>query len=78
MAQRKHEPGPPMDLANMRRQGMHNLIAYCLNDSCRHQAPIRPILKSPISGAPGRLCEMWRSGQQDRRAPQLERGAGLD
>ena len=21
MTQRKHEPGPPMDLANMRRQG---------------------------------------------------------
>jgi hypothetical protein len=29
-----------MDLANMRRQGVHHLIAYCLNDSCRHQALI--------------------------------------
>ncbi len=38
MVQPKHEPGPPMDLANMRRQGVHNLIAYCLNDACRHQA----------------------------------------
>jgi hypothetical protein len=36
----KHPPGPPMDLANMRRQGVHHLIAYCLNDSCRHQALI--------------------------------------
>jgi hypothetical protein len=37
----KHEPGPPMDLANMRRQGVAcSLIAYCLNDSCRHQAII--------------------------------------
>jgi hypothetical protein len=38
MAQRKHEPGPPMDLAIMRRQGVRSLIAYCLNDACRHQA----------------------------------------
>jgi hypothetical protein len=29
-----------MDLANMRRQGARNLIAYCLNVSCRHQAVI--------------------------------------
>ena len=26
MAQRKHEPGLPMDLENMRRQGVHHLI----------------------------------------------------
>lgn len=36
----RHEPGPPMDLANMRRQGVHHLIAFCLNHSRRHQAPI--------------------------------------
>jgi hypothetical protein len=30
-----------MDLANMRRQGVHSLIACCLNnDACRHQAVI--------------------------------------
>jgi hypothetical protein len=29
-----------MDLENMRRQGVRNLIAYCLNDACRHQALI--------------------------------------
>jgi hypothetical protein len=29
-----------MDLANMRRQGVLHLIAYCLNDACRHQALI--------------------------------------
>jgi hypothetical protein len=29
-----------MDLANMRRQGVCHLIAYCLNDACRHQAII--------------------------------------
>jgi hypothetical protein len=36
----KYEPGPPMDLQNMRRQGVQRLIAYCLNDSCRHQGII--------------------------------------
>ena len=35
MALRKHKPDPPMDLANMRRQGVHTLIAYCHNDACR-------------------------------------------
>ena len=34
----KEPPGPPIDLANMRRQGVRTLIAYCLNDACRHQA----------------------------------------
>jgi transposase len=29
-----------MTLGNMRRQGVRNLIAYCLNDACRHQALI--------------------------------------
>ena len=29
-----------MTLANMRRQGVRHLIAYCLNDACRHQAII--------------------------------------
>ena len=29
-----------MDLANMRRQGVRSLIAYCLNDACRYQAVI--------------------------------------
>jgi len=40
VAQRKHEPGPPMDLANMRRQGVRGLAVYCLNQSCRHQTVI--------------------------------------
>ena len=33
----RHEPRPPMDLANMYEQGVHHLIAYCRNDACRHQ-----------------------------------------
>ena len=36
----KHLPGPPMDLANMRQNGVRRLIAYCLNDACRHTALI--------------------------------------
>ena len=36
----KHPPSPPMDLASMREQGVHHLVAYCLNDACRHQALI--------------------------------------
>ena len=36
----KHPPGPPMTLVNMRAQGVHHLIAFCLNDACRHQAVI--------------------------------------
>jgi hypothetical protein len=53
MAQLKHPPGPPMDLANMRRQGVHHLIAYCLNDSCRHQAMI------DVSSYPGDTLVPW-------------------
>jgi hypothetical protein len=40
MAQPRHAHGPPMDLATCELQGVRRLIAYCLNDSCRHQAVI--------------------------------------
>jgi hypothetical protein len=33
----KHPPGPPMDLANMRRQVVHHLIAYASTIPCRHR-----------------------------------------
>ena len=39
-ANTKHPPGPPTELANMREQGVRNLIGYCLNDACRHSALI--------------------------------------
>jgi hypothetical protein len=42
-----------MDLANLRRQGVHHLIAYCLNDSCRHQALI------DVSSYPGDTLVPW-------------------
>jgi hypothetical protein len=29
-----------MTLGNMRELGVHHLVAYCLNDACRHQALI--------------------------------------
>jgi hypothetical protein len=38
-----------MDLANMRRQGVTHLIAFCHNDACRHQALI------DVSGYPDGL-----------------------
>jgi predicted DNA-binding ribbon-helix-helix protein len=41
MAAKDKQPfGPPMDLANMRRQGVRHLVAFCHNDACRHQAVI--------------------------------------
>jgi hypothetical protein len=49
-----------MDLANMRSPGVRSLIAYCLNDACRHQAIIDvssyPHLADPLLGV---LVE-WR------------------
>ena len=46
-----HPPGPPMTIGNMRVQGVRRLIAFCLNDSCRHQA---------VKEAPGSLDD-WQS-----------------
>ena len=37
MVKQRHEPGPPMDLANMRRQGVRRLIAVCLGTACGHE-----------------------------------------
>jgi transposase len=42
-----------MDLANMRGQGVHHLIAYCLNDACRHRAII------DVSSYPGDTLVPW-------------------
>jgi transposase len=42
-----------MDLEIMRRQGVHSLIAYCLNDACRHQAII------DVSSYPGDTPVPW-------------------
>jgi len=53
MAPRKHEHGPQMDLTNMRKQGVHTLIAYCLNDASRHQAVFG------VSSYPGDTLVSW-------------------
>jgi hypothetical protein len=37
----------------MRRQGVHHLIAFCLNDACRHQAVI------DVSSYPGDTLVPW-------------------
>jgi hypothetical protein len=49
----KQPAGPPMTLANMRELGVHRLIAYCLNDACRHSALI------DVSGYPGETEVPW-------------------
>ena len=79
-AKERKPPGPPMDLTNMREQGVRNLIA--LNDACRHQAVI------DVSSYPGDTPVLWfrskvkcakcGAGNNDRRAAELERGAGHD
>jgi transposase len=69
-------PGPPMTLGNMRRQGVQHLIAYCLNDACRHQAII-DVSKYPQSAVvcgPHQMRQV-RSARVGRRAAELERTA---
>jgi hypothetical protein len=45
-----------MTLGNMRVQGVRNLIAYCLNDACRHEALI------DVSGYPDAIeVRSWRT-----------------
>jgi hypothetical protein len=65
MANPKHPHGPPLDLANMRQQGVRHLIAYCLNDSCRHQAVIDvseyPGDSRPVVPVAGEVLQVWRA-----------------
>jgi hypothetical protein len=52
----KHPPGPAMTLGNMREQGINHLIAYCLNNECRHSALI------DTSGYPDHIeVSLWRA-----------------
>jgi hypothetical protein len=45
-----------MTLANMREQGINHLIAYCLNNACRHSALI------DTSGYPDHIeVSSWRA-----------------
>jgi hypothetical protein len=64
------EPGPPMDLANMRRQGVHHLIAYCLNDACpppRHHRRVKLSWRYPSAMVPvqGEVRQVRRAEQSD-------------
>jgi hypothetical protein len=76
-----HPHGPPMTLGNMRELGVQNLIAFCLNDACRHSGTDRRVeLSGRDRGAvgfksPGEVRQVRRPGQQDRRAAKLERAA---
>ncbi len=70
-------------LGNMRELGVHHLIAYCLNNSCRHQALIdvssypgdTPVLGTKVKcskcGAHGRRIDVrpnWKENWQGRPA----------
>jgi hypothetical protein len=69
----KHSPGDPMTLGNMRRLGVRNLIASCLNDACRHTALI-DVSSYPVETEVP-LRQVRRPRQQDRRAAELKRAA---
>jgi hypothetical protein len=69
----RHPPGPPMDLANMREQGVAQLIAFCHNDACRHQAVI------DAAKYPGDTLVSWfkgriKCGKCGRRGSPSSRG----
>ena len=54
----KQPPGPPMTLGNMRELSVQNLIASCLNYTCRHTALIDVSsypAETPGSAAPVRF-----------------------
>jgi hypothetical protein len=79
-AKAKHPPGPPMMLGNMRHLGVHRLVAYCLNPSCRHDGLV------DVSNYPGDTEVPWFAnevvcakcgarGAAHRRAAQLEGAA---
>ena len=63
-----------MTLGNMRQLGVHNLVAYCLNDACRHTALI-DVSRVALQPAPVALhkrgcieCERRRKQTRDRVA----------
>jgi hypothetical protein len=83
----KHPPGQPMTLANMRAQGVHHLIAFCLNDACRHQALIDvssypsdtpvPWFRSKVKCGKcgGRKVDVGPNWKERRECPRLARAA---
>jgi hypothetical protein len=75
MAKPKH-PGELMTLGNMRHLGVHRLVAYCLNRSCRHEGLIRVEIcgrcRSPVIRSQSHVCEVRRARPTHRRAAALE------
>ena len=73
---------PTDDARQYARAGVRHLIAYCLNDSCRHQALIDVSSYPPDTPVPvrrqGRVRQVRGSRPAHRRATKLEGGAGLD
>ena len=62
-----------MTLGNMRELGVHHLIAFCLNDACRHQALI-DVPRYPDDVEVPSFQRRAKCG----RAAELERAAGCD
>ena len=63
-----------MTLGNMRQLGVHNLVAYCLNEACRHTALI-DVSRVALQPAPVALhkpgcieCERRRKQTRERVA----------
>ena len=74
-----------MTLSNMRELGVHRLVAYCLNDACRHQGLI-DVSKFPDDvecrsfngkivrakcGARGRHIDVRRNWKEQPTQPRL-------
>ena len=78
-ANTKHPPGPPMKLANMREQGVRNLIGYCLNDACRHRSPVLCLAESSAERSvtifrvfePDSALQYWVEAPSERDARQM-------
>ena len=89
MASPKHPPGPPMTLGNTRKQGVQHLIAYCLNDTCSHQALIDvpgypDVVEVPEFGkrakcgkCGGKRVDVRRTGKRNRACRMTGKGARL-
>ena len=72
----KQPAGPAITLGNMRQLGVQRLVAYCLNDACRHTALIDVSSYPAGTEVPwfGRRAIRGQVRQQARRcSPKVER-----
>jgi hypothetical protein len=63
-------PGPPMDLANMREQGVHSLAVYCLNPRCLHRSVLN-VDSYPATKLVQSSGQRWCAQSAARSAPML-------